>query len=241
LTTPKRSRSSLPRSEARQRYLEVGSQAVLEQIRLDSEALDASAIAIGPFSRLDSGRVAARVGKTRGVISNLFGSQSAYQVATMEMVLDAGSDIESIVYPAPADFATPSAWIDAFLLGQAARGPVHGAPPESGYAFLWTLWLAALPYGLWSNRIARPSMDEYNHWCAQIEAVIEQALAHFGLTLRPDVTARDVAGALGSLVEGVWLNQMLTETHPARPEEPITALLLRSGRLVWQGALVQSG
>jgi hypothetical protein len=143
LTTPKRSRSSLPRSEARQRYLEVGSQAVLEQIRLDSEALDASAIAIGPFSRLDSGRVAARVGKTRGVISNLFGSQSAYQVATMEMVLDAGSDIESIVYPAPADFATASAWIDAFLLGQAARGPVHGAPPESGYAFLWTLWLAA--------------------------------------------------------------------------------------------------
>ena len=234
---PKRTRSPLPRSAARQHYVELGGRAVLDQIREDSQALDARAIAIGPFARLDAGRVAAGVGKTRGVLSNLFGSQAAYQVATMEMVLDAGNGIETVAYPAPADFPTADAWLDALLAGQSARGPVHGAEPEASYAFLWTLWLATLPYGVWSERIAGPSMEEYARWTCQIAAVVAAALAHFGLALRPEVTAGDVANALASLIEGAWLNQLLATTHPGRPDEPASALLLRSGRLVWHGAL----
>ena len=237
MTIPQRTRSPLPRTEARQHYVELGSRAVLDQIREDSRALDARAIAIGPFARLDAGRVAAQVGKTRGVLSNLFGSQAAYQVATMEMVLDAGSRLEEIVYPAPADFPTADAWLDAFLAGQSARGPMHGAEPEASYAFLWTLWLATLPYGVWSERVAGPSMEEYVHWTGQIASVVADALTHFGLALRDKVTPADVAHALASVIEGAWLNQLLAATHPGRPDEPASALLLRSGRLVWHGAI----
>ena len=94
---PKRpaGRSTLPRDEARDRYVEMGQVAALEQIRRDSEALDRRSIAVGPFARLDAGAVAERDGKTRGVISHLFGSQAAFQVETMARALDAGDWIET--------------------------------------------------------------------------------------------------------------------------------------------------
>jgi hypothetical protein len=46
-------------------------------------------MAIGPFARLDAGDVAAHVGKTRGAISNAFGSQAAFQAETMALALGA--------------------------------------------------------------------------------------------------------------------------------------------------------
>ena len=90
---PKRpaGRSTLPKDEARRRYVEIGQLAALEQIKRDSELLDRRSIAVGPFARLDAGAVAARDGKTRGVISNLFGSQAAFQAETMERALDAAT------------------------------------------------------------------------------------------------------------------------------------------------------
>ena len=52
-------------------------------------ALDREQLAVGPFARLDAGRVAASDGKTRGAVNNLFGSQRALQIETMARVLDA--------------------------------------------------------------------------------------------------------------------------------------------------------
>ena len=69
-------RSNLPKDEARRRYVELAGLVVLEQIREDSERLDRESLPVGPFARLDANRVAAREGKTRGAISNLFGSQA---------------------------------------------------------------------------------------------------------------------------------------------------------------------
>ena len=46
----------------------------------------------------------------------------------------------------------------------------------------------------------------------------------------------DLACAVASLIEGIWLNQCLIKHHPGDPAEPIATLLLRSGRLLWQGA-----
>ena len=60
-----------------------GGRGALRQIRDDSVALDASALPVGPFARLDANAVAAQDGKTRGAITNLFGSQAAFQAATM--------------------------------------------------------------------------------------------------------------------------------------------------------------
>jgi transcriptional regulator BetI-like protein len=227
-------RSTLPKDEARRRYVEMGVAAVLEQIRHDAERGD---VPLGPFSRLDANAVAAREGKTRGAITNLFGSQAAFQTETMALALSAGDWVERIVYPAPEDFASADEWVDAFFGGESERGPRHGGDPVVGYGTLWAVWLSSVPYGLWSEQVARPSMEEHAQWIEQLEAVFAGALDHFGLELREGTTLNDLAGAVASLVEGVWLNQCLTDGHPSEPTEPIATMLRRSGRLLWRGAI----
>ncbi len=239
--TSKRSRSTLPKDAARRRYIEMGELAALEQIRKDARLLDDKAIAIGPFIRLEAAAVAARDKKTRGAITNLFGSQANFQAETMALALSAGDWIEQIDYPAPADFTDAEAWVDALFAGQSARGPVHGAKPALNYAFLWTLWLSAVPYGLWSGQIAKPSVAEYAQWLKTLEQMYQRALDHFGLELRTGVTLNDLACATGSLIEGVWLNQCLSRHHPSDPSKPIDTVLRRSGRLLWQGATQKRG
>jgi hypothetical protein len=209
---------------------------VLEQIREDSKRLDRESLAVGPFARLDANALAARDGKTRGAVTNLFGSQAALQAETMALVLDAAQLIESIEYPAPEDHATADEWVDAFFDAQSARGPHHADEPAIDYSTLWALWLAAVPYGLWSERVARPSMDEHVQWIAQLEQVLQHALDHFGLVLRAGTPIADLAYAVASIVEGSWLNQCLTAQHPTDPSEPIATALRRSGRLLWRGA-----
>jgi hypothetical protein len=136
------------------------------------------------------------------------------------------------------DFPSAEAWLDALLEGESARGPHKGAEPEVTYASLWALWLSAVPYGLWSERVRAPSMDEHVTWVARLERELERALQHFGVALREGTTVTDMAGALASLIEGVWLNQCLTTRHPADPSQPISAVVVRSGRLLWRGATV---
>ena len=234
----RRPRSALPKDAARRRYLEIGSLAALEQIRHDAEVLEASALAIGPFARLDAGAVAARDGKTRGAITNLFGSQAAYQAETMRLTLDAGEIAELAEWPYPAGFADADAWVEALFAGQSALGPQHAAEPAMSYASLWVLWLGAVPYGLWSERVAEPSMQEYDRRIGQLAAIFAEALAHFGLRLRRDTTLADLACGAASLIEGVWLNQCLTGAHPRDPGQPISETLVRAGRMLWRGAVV---
>ena len=232
----KRKRSTIPKAEARRRYIEAAELVVLDQIRKDSRLLDERAIAVGPFARLDANAVAAHEGKTRGAINNLFGSQAVFQAETMALALSARDWIDQIEYPDPAGFAEADAWVDAFFVAQSARGPQHGAEPAATYAFLWTLWLSAVPYGLWSEEICRSSMDEHVQWLTQLEQVIERALDRFGLRLRAGTTVNDLACAIASLTEGIWLNQCLTTLHPTDAREPIATVLVRSGRLLWRGA-----
>ena len=229
-------RSTLPKHEARQRYVEIGELVVLEQIKSDSDRLDSRSMVVGPFARLDANRVAAQEGKTRGAITNLFGSQANFQAETMTRALSAGDLIDQIDYPEPGDFRDADAWIDAFFAAESARGPVHGSEPTISYAYLWALWLSVVPYGLWSEQISRPSMDEFVRWLERLEQVLEHALDHFDLTLREDTTINDLAYAVAGMIEGVWLNQCLSSRHPSDPSEPIATVLRRSGRLLWRGA-----
>jgi hypothetical protein len=240
-TEKKRRRSTLPKAEARRRYVEVGELVALEQIREDARLLDGGATAIGPFARIDANAVAARDGKTRGAVTNLFGSQAAFQAETMALALNAGEWVERVRFPEPADFPTAESWFDAVLAGQSARGPAYGARPAVNDGFLWALWLSAVPYGLWSRQVSRPSMKEYAQWLRRLERLLAQALDHFGLALRKGATVNDLACAIASLIEGAWLNQCLTRHHPSDPAEPIAALLLRSGRLLWRGAIETRG
>lgn len=232
----KKKRSALSQPEARKRYVVAGELVVLEQVRKDAAKLDDRLIAVGPFGRLDASSVAVRDGKTRGAITNLFGSQAAFQIETMALSLSAGQSIDEIEYPQPGDFATDEVWADAFFTGQAARGPRHGSEPITSYSFSWALWLSALPYGLWSESVSRPSMEEFVHWVKQLEGVIEQALDHFGMVVREDTTINDFASAVASMIEGAWLNQCLTTRHPFDGSQPIATLLRRSGLTLWRGA-----
>jgi BetI-type transcriptional repressor, C-terminal len=229
-------RSTLPKHEARQRYVEIAQTVVLEQIKLDSERLDGHSIVVGPFARLDANKVAALDGKTRGAITNLFGSQAAFQADTMARALSAGDLIEQIEYPAPGDFPDADAWVDALFAAESARGPMHGGEPTVNYAYLWALWLSVVPYGLWSEQIARPSMEEYARWLERLEQVLEQAIGHFALTLQEGTTVGDLASAVASMIEGVWLNQCLSTCDPTDPSEPVATAMRRSGRLLWRGA-----
>jgi hypothetical protein len=237
----KKGRSTLPKTEARRRYIEIGEVVVLEQIRRDAAMLDEELVAVGPFARLDAEAVATKDGKTRGVISNLFGSQAAFQAETMALALSASALIEDVEYPFPADFADAAAWVDAFFSGQSARGPKHGAKPVVNYASLWALWLSAVPYGLWSEQVRGPSMEEHRQWLEHLEVLLGQALDHFGLTVRTGMTVNDLACAAASLIEGVWLNQCLTRHHPCDPSEPIATVLRRAGRMLWLGATELAG
>jgi hypothetical protein len=231
-----RQRSTLTKEDARQRYIEIGELAVLEQVRSDARLLDDWALAVGPFTRLDANAVAASDGKTRGAITNVFGSQAAFQTETMAHVLSSTDWIERIEYPDPSEFDTAEEWIDALLLGESARGPLHGDEPTVTYASLWALWLSAVPYGLWSEQVSLPSLEEQLQTLAGLEEALAGALEHFGLALRDGTTVSDLASAIASLTEGVWLNQCLTRAHPSDPTQPVAELLRRSGRLVWAGA-----
>jgi hypothetical protein len=155
----------------------------------------------------------------------------------MALALSAGDWIEQIAYPEPADFATAEGWLDAVLTGESKRGPLRGSEPTLDYAFLWALWLSAVPYGLWSEEVSGPSMQEHVRWLERLQEVLEGALDHFGLRLREGTTIGDLACAIASMIEGVWLNQCLTTRHPTDPSEPIATALRRSGRLLWLGAI----
>jgi hypothetical protein len=237
MTKPVPKRSTLSLDQARQRYVELGELAALDQICEDAALIDAQKIAVGPFARLDAEKVAARDGKTRGAITNVFGSQAAFQQATMALALSAASLIEEIDYPSPADFDADEDWVRAFFAGQAARGPRHGAPPEMGYRALWTLWLSTVPYGLWCRAVSQDGIAEFAQWCTGLERAFGGALEHFGLQLREGTTLSALACSAASLIEGAWLNQCLTTTHPTDPSRPVADVLLDGGLLLWRGAV----
>ena len=228
----------MPKDKARDRYARMGSLAVLEQIQEDSQLLRDQAMAVGPFTRLDAGTVAAHDGKTRGAITNLFGSQAAFQAAAMAVALDASDWFARLKFPAPGEFADAEAWFDALLVGESARGPAHGAKPAVNDGFLWALWLSAVPYGIWSEQIAKPSMTEYVQTVGRLEHTIREALDHFGLAMREGDSISDLACAVTGLIEGAWLNQCLSKRHPLDKSEPLSTLLRRGGRMLWRGAVV---
>ena len=86
-------------------------------------------------------------------------------------------------------------------------------------------------------RTSLPSLEEQLQTLDGLEQALAGALDHFGLDLRKGTTVNDLASAIASLTEGVWLNQCLTRTHPSDPTQPIAELLRRSGRLLWAGAV----
>lgn len=121
--------------------------------------------------------------------------------------------------------------------GRFCRGTARAGPPHSALSrTVWVLWFSAVPYGLWSEEVRRPGMEEHTQWLEKLDQILQEAMRRFGSTLRIGVTARDLACAFASLIEGVWLNQCVTASNPSDDSEPIAASLRRSGEFLWLGA-----
>ncbi len=238
---PERRRSILPPEEAKKRYIRAAETVILEQIRVDARRLDREDDerrgAVGPFAKLNAEQVAASVdGKSRGAITNLFKSQRQFQLQAMALVLE-DPEVDIFVLPEPRAFDDADDWIDAVAAAESARGPLHEMEPLVGYGLNWALWLSQVPYGIWSEHIADPSMREFRHSAERLEAeCVRPALERFGLELRPPWTTMDVASAMNSLVEGLWLNQCLTAEHPTRAGLAAAEAARNAFRMLWQGA-----
>ena len=118
--------------------------------------------------------------------------------------------------------AADEEWVDALLIVESARGPLHGDEPSVSYATLWALWLSAVPYGLWSEQVSTPSIEEQLQMLDGLAEALQGALDHFGLGLRHGTTVADIASAIASLTEGVWLGG--ATDRPRAPEAPASVL-----------------
>lgn len=242
-TSRRRTRSRQTPEARRTDYLRIGEESVLDGVRLDAIKIDESSgtghVPPGPFGALDSDAVARRLGKTRGAINHVFGSQAAYRAATwiaVDETLDMGG-IEAATYPDPSSAHDLASWITKVAQVEHARGPHHTKRPD-GYARRWLLWTASLPYGLWSRYLADMSQLEFANWVREIEQrLVSPALSHFDLAVNPPWTTTDLALAHANLVEGLWMTQVLVRKHKApwlrRTTESaaVNALLM-----LWTGA-----
>ncbi len=242
MTRPK---TRLKRDEAEERYVRAGELEVFRQLQRDGRAMDEAlahdrAIAVGPFSRLRADVVIDELGKTRGAINNLWGSQQAFRAAVMGVFLnDTGLGLDEVDYPDPSTSRTLERWIERLADVEVSRGPRHDMPPENRYGLRWAAWLGLVPYGIWSKRVARASIDEYRQGAERYASeVLAPALEHFGLELRTGVTQLDLAVACCSMIEGFWLNACLTGDDPAGRKAPIGAALAASLSLLLHGATV---
>ena len=110
--------------------------------------------------------------------------------------------------------------------------------PENRYGLRWAAWLGLVPYGIWSDTVARPSMEEFHSTVQHMaDEVLAPALEHFGFTLIDGTTLEDVALAATSAIEGCWLNAALTDRDPIGRGYPIARSLAATLRLIVRGAV----
>lgn len=238
-------RERLARDDAEQAYIRLGELEVYRQLQRDAASLDSAledgrAIAVGPFGRLRTEAVVDELGKTRGAINNLWGSQEAFRAAIMHLLFDdetLGRD--EVTYPDPAASDSIDDWVAEWAAVEIERGPRHGMEPETRYGVRWAAWLGLVPYGIWSERVAGPSLDEYRLTVEHLAAaVLAPAFRHFGLTLATDVTVDDLAVAAAGAIEGAWLNAALTAGDPLGRPDTNVAALATTLRLLVRGATV---
>lgn len=223
--------------------LEVFRQLQRDATTLDEALPDERATAVGPFARLRTEAVSDELGKTRGAINNVWGSQEAFRAAIMGSFLnDAGIGLEEIERPAPEDADDLDTWIARWVEVEATRGPSHMMEPANRYGLRWAAWLGLAPYGLWSETVATASLDEYKTSVRHIgHEVLAPAFRRFGLALVDDISLDDVAVSVVSAIEGHWLNACLTDRDPIGRRAPITRSLATTLRTIIRGATVAGG
>lgn len=167
----------------------------------------------------------------------------AFRAAVMNVFLNDNTlGVGDVDYPDPSSFEDLDSWIDEWAVVEIQRGPRHGMQPENRFGLRWVAWLGLVPYGVWSETVARASMDEFRlgteHHATQ---VLAPALSHFGLLVAEPVTIDDLSVAVSSAIEGCWLNSALTADDPLNRPTPISTTLATTLRLLIRGATVRAG
>ena len=236
-------RERLARVDAEETYIRAGELEVFRQLQRDGAALDATladnrAFAVGPFARVRADVVVDELGKTRGAINNLWGSQEAFRAAVMGVFLNDDSlGADDVEYPMPAAFATLDEWVAAWARAEIERGPRHAMQPSNRYGLRWAAWLGLVPYGIWSDSIAQTSMDELRSGVDRYAGqILGPALAHFGAELAEATTIDDLAVAVHEAIEGTWLTSCLTQNDPIGRDNPLGATLAKTLQLLVRGA-----
>jgi hypothetical protein len=233
----------LTRGEARRRYIDIAETVLIDQVSAAAKAFDAQhprpQSALGLFASIDANAVAARDGKTRGAITNLFGSQAEFQVESMAMSTedrDYGGFGER-AYPCPTQFENSAEWVCQVARIESSRGPQRGRPTERGYARRWLLWLSMVPYAPWSERLSEAAREEFDGWVGKLERdVIAPALEHFSEEPVDGVSTTDLAFAFNAAVEGLWLSQCVAEVHGGRAELTTQRAAEQTLTMLWRGA-----
>jgi AcrR family transcriptional regulator len=237
-------RQRLRRDDAESTYIRAGELEVFRQLQRDGAALDVTladerAPAVGPFSRLRTDAVADELGKTRGAFNHVWGSQEAFRAAVMaDFLNDTGLGLDEAAHPDPASCHDLDEWITRWAASELERGPRHGMPPENRYGLRWAAWLGLVPYGLWSDAVAEPSLEEYRASVRHLtDDVLAPAFEHFAMALRDDTTLDDVGVAAATAIEGTWLNACLTSSDPIGRDGPLTNSLAATLRAIIRGSI----
>jgi len=238
-------RERLARVDAEETYIRAGELEVFRQLQRDGAALDATladnrAFAVGPFARVRADVVVDELGKTRGAINNLWGSQEAFRAAVMGVFLNDDSlGADDVTYPDPAAFASLDQWVAAWAAVEIERGPRHAMQPSNRYGLRWAAWLGLVPYGIWSDSIAETSMDELRSGVDRYATqILGPALSHFGAELAEPTTIDDLAVAVHEAIEGTWLTSCLTGDDPIGRPNPLSTSLAKTLQLLLRGATI---
>ncbi len=163
-------RSTLSSRQARQRYVELAELAVLEQIQRDAETLDRESIAVGPFAaprRERGGGQGWQDPRRRSATCSGARRPSRPRRWRWPSPRATGSSTSSTRHPAttrrPTPGSTPSSRPSRRVVRIAASIPtVVLRLPLGDLA-------QPVPYGLWSERIRQPSMEEHVQWLDRLE------------------------------------------------------------------------
>ena len=90
------------------------------------------------------------------------------------------------------------------------------ADPSINYGSVWALWLSAVPYGLWSEEVRRPSMEEHMQWLEKLDRILHGGNA----AIREHISRRgDCQGPRLRICQphrGVWLEPVHDSQQPVR-------------------------
>jgi hypothetical protein len=215
-------RTRLARDVARRTYLDAARRLIFHGWRADAEALDAALAdpslevpIIGPLQHLDAETVAAAVGKTRGAINNIWGSQQRFLLDVLQESLaeiDTGfsTDLLGTIDPTllPRDLESAVKLLTEL---EVARAPRPGLDPDGDhYTLHWLLIVSTTMYAVWSETIRLPARDGWNAALRNLaDELYKPVLALYGVRVRPPLTEYDLAMMVSNITTGAFVQHAL--------------------------------